>query len=113
MNGYLEKRAAKEAVLINASQRITQQLCMDTAQIALHEMGWGYDRILKFSILWGELYNHYFGALERPANKMEDERDVYRHHLDEALRDILKDKQELIPFLERYPDAGLVTYDKK
>lgn len=109
-NSYLDKLEIKRQASVIAAEETAKQLCMDTAQIALHRMGWGYDKIMEFSLMWADLYNHYFGALQKPKSKQEDERDLFRDHMDKELKDIVKNKAEFIPFEERYRYAGKVFY---
>lgn len=105
-NAFLEKQRIHEKVMMDATQAVTQQMMMDTAQIALHEAGWGYDRILRFCARWGELYNRFHDALM--VN--DAEADVLQEHLDRALGDIIKNRQDLIPFRKRYPEIKEITY---
>ena len=108
-SGYMAKQLAMRQALIDATERVTQQLMMDTLQIVLHnELGFGYDRIMRITKAWGSEYNHYHDAL----NIKHVEADVLRVHLDRELADILKDRQELIPFEERYPEIKEIAYKK-
>ena len=94
--------------LIESTERVTQQLMMDTLQITLHEFGWGYDRIMKLTKAWADAYNHYHDTLD----VKNVEADVLRVHLDRELTDILKGHQDLIPFEERYPEIKEIAYKK-
>ena len=105
-SGFMAKQLAMRQALIEATERVTQQLMMDTLQITLHEFGWGYDRIMKLTKAWSDSYNHYHDAL----NIKHVEADVLRVHLDRELADILKGNQDLIPFEERYPEIKEITY---
>ena len=40
-SGFMAKQLAMRQALIDATERVTQQLMMDTLQITLHEFGWG------------------------------------------------------------------------
>ena len=108
-SGFMAKQLAMRQALIEATERVTQQLMMDTLQITLHEFGWGYDRITKITKAWSDAYNHYHDAL----NIKHVEADVLRVHLDRELADILKGHQDLIPFEERYPEIKEITYGSK
>ena len=108
-SGFMAKQLAMRQALIEASERVTQQLMMDTLQITLHEFGWGYDRIMKITKAWSDAYNHYHDAL----NIKHVEADVLRVHLDRELADILKGRQDLIPFEERYPEIKEIAYGSK
>ena len=107
-SGFMAKQLAMRQALIDATERVTQQLMMDTLQITLHEFGWGYDRIMKLTKAWADAYNHYHDTLD----VKNVEADVLRVHLDRELTDILKDHQGLIPFEERYPEIKEIAYKK-
>lgn len=107
-SGFMAKQLAMRQAMIDATERVTQQLMMDTLQIALHEFGWGYDRIMKLTKAWADAYNHYHDTLD----VKNVEADVLRVHLDRELADILKGNQDLIPFEERYPEIKEIVYGK-
>lgn len=107
-SGFMAKQLAMRQALIDATERVTQQLMMDTLQITLHEFGWGYDRIMKLTKAWADAYNHYHDTLD----VKNVEADVLRVHLDRELADILKGRQDLIPFEERYPEIKEIAYKK-
>ena len=108
-SGFMAKQLAMRQALIEATERVTQQLMMDTLQIVLHnELGFGYDRIMRITKAWGCEYNHYHDVF----NVKHAEADVLRVHLDRELADILKDRQDLIPFEERYPEIKEIAYKK-
>ena len=109
-SGFMAKQLAMRQALIDATERVTQQLMMDTLQIVLHnELGFGYDRIMRITKAWGSEYNHYHDVF----NVKHAEADVLRVHLDRELADILKGRQELIPFEDRYPEIKEITYGRK
>ena len=108
-SGFMAKQLAMRQALIEATERVTQQLMMDTLQITLHEFGWGYDRIMKLTKAWADACNHYHDTLE----VKNVEADVLRVHLDRELDDILKGHHDLIPFEERYPEIKEITYGSK
>ena len=107
-SGFMAKQLAMRQALIEATERVTQQLMMDTLQITLHEFGWGYDRIMKLTKAWADAYNHYHDTLD----VKNVEADVLRVHLDRELTDILKGHQDLIPFEDRYPEIKEIAYKK-
>ena len=108
-SGFMAKQLAMRQALMDATERVTQQLMMDTLQIVLHnELGFGYDRIMRITKAWGCEYNHYHDVF----NVKHAEADVLRVHLDRELADILKDRQDLIPFEERYPEIKEIAYKK-
>ena len=109
-SGFMAKQLAMRQALIDATERVTQQLMMDTLQIVLHnELGFGYDRIMRITKAWGCEYNHYHDVF----NVKHAEADVLRVHLDRELADILKGHQDLIPFEKRYPEIKEITYGRK
>ena len=108
-SGFMAKQLAMRQALIEATERLTQQLMMDTIQIVLHnELGFGYDRIMRITKAWGDEYNRYHDVF----NVKHPEADVMRVHLDRELADILKGHQDLIPFEERYPEIKEIAYGK-
>ena len=107
-SGFMAKQLAMRQALNDATERVTQQLMMDTLQITLHEFGWGYDRIMKLTKAWADAYNHYHDTLD----VKNVEADALRVHLDRELADILKGHQDLIPFEERYPEIKEIAYKK-
>ena len=109
-SGFIAKQLAMRQALIEASERVTQQLMMDTLQIVLHnELGFGYNRIMRITKAWADAYNHYHDTLD----VKNVEADVLREHLDRELAGIMKDKQELIRFEDRYPEIKEITYGSK
>ena len=109
-SGFMAKQLAMRQALIDATERVTQQLMMDTLQIVLHnELGFGYDRIMRITKAWADAYNHYHDTLD----VKNVEADVLREHLDRELAGIMKDKQELIRFEDRYPEIKEITYGRK
>lgn len=100
-NAFLSRVHQERENAMSVTERVTRQMMMDTLQVTLHEHGWGYERIRSLCGLWAQNYEKYSGAL-RP--RKDPEADVAQEHLDRALADIIKGKQQLIPFYERYPD---------
>lgn len=106
-SGYLAKKAIRDQVYETAAVRIEKQFLLDTMQIALHEFGFGYRRIMELTVLWKEVYDRYHPALEGGP-----ESDVWQEKLDGEILDILKGQQELIPFPQRYEYVRRCGYDK-
>lgn len=105
-SGFLQKQEARSQAWASAAERITLQIMTDTAQITLHRMGWGYERIERFNDEWVAAYKHYKGCLAKGP-----EQDVYQEHLDRELQDIMKGHlEDFMPFDERYPELKKVTY---
>lgn len=106
-NSFLLRIQAAKQEAMFVTERVTRQMMVDTLQVTLHEAGWGYDRIKALCERWADNYNEYSAAL-RPLK--DSEADVAQEHLDRALSQIIKGKQELIPFYDRYPDIKKVKY---
>lgn len=107
-SGYLARQEAKRNADANTFEAVTRQLMLDTLQITLHKhFGFGFDRILKASLAWGEIYNHYYDVMDLKN----PECDVLRKHLDDELRDIIKDRQPFADFKMRYPEVKDITYE--
>ena len=107
--GFLARQKAERDWYMVTAERITRQLMVDSLQIAIHEKGWGYDRLKALMDRWSENYDELYDVLDASN----PECDVKRHHLDEAIRDIVKDHQEFIPFDGRYPDVKRINYNKR
>ena len=106
-SGFLARQKAERQELLNAGMRIEKQFMLDTLQMSLHQLGWGYKRIKELTDLWGEIYNDYHIALEG-----KNESDVWQERMDAHIRDIIKDQQEFFDFRSRYPDIRYHGYDK-
>ena len=106
-SGLLARQKAERQELLNAGMRIEKQFMLDTLQIALHHLGWGYKRIKDLTDLWGEIYHDYHIALEG-----KNESDVWQERMDAQIRDIIKDQQEFFDFRSRYPDLRSHGYDQ-
>ena len=108
-SGFMAKQQVQMDVYMTIAERVTRQLMVDSLQIALHEKGWGYDRLKELTLKWAEIYDYFYDTMDLKNVEC----DVKRHHLDELIRDIVKDKQEFIPFEERYPDIKKINYSGK
>ena len=84
-SGFLARQKAERQELLNAGMRIEKQFMLDTLQMSLHQLGWGYKRIKELTDLWGEIYNDYHIALEG-----KNESDVWQERMDAQIRDIIK-----------------------
>lgn len=82
------------------------QLTSDCAQIALHRLGWGYKRIMRFNALLAQLRNEYQHMFDSRYN----EADYLRVMIDREIADIVKKNGEFIPFEKRYPDVKPIDY---
>ena len=80
----------------------------DMMQVALHtKMGWGYDRAKRLDDAVDEIKEYYADAFIKCM-----EQDVRQEQLDNALRDLVKGRQEFHPFSERYPYTDTLGYGK-
>lgn len=80
----------------DASWKTCRQYMTDTAAIALHNLGWGEERIRRFIVEWGKVHDEYFDALRTTP-----ETDYYRSMLDARLIPLCK-KEPFIKFEDRY-----------
>ena len=77
-------------------------------QITLHELfGFGCERLTELTEAFIENYDKYREATEGTV-----ESDVWQERLDRGLLDIVKDKDKLMTFFERYPEIVKHNYDK-
>ena len=106
-NAYLQKRELERRIWVEAAQRSTEQFLADTLQMTMHQQyGWGYDRIVELCDKWQETIKEYSPC----TNSSDPECDVYREHMDRVLTQIIKGRQELVPWEERYPELNKVRY---
>lgn len=108
MNGYMDRQKRLMDETAAVAERVTRQYDLDTWQVALHTAGIGYKRILEITAIWETVRREFGASLGGGA-----ENDVARDHLDKALRDIAKGKQEIIPFEQRYPELRQVRYGRR
>lgn len=104
-SGLLLRQRKINQAYMDTTERVMKQFMVDTLQMTLHDMGWGYERILRLTEAWGKKYSAYYKALGTST-----EADYLRFCMDRELKDLLKDKQELEPFEARYPDIKRITY---
>lgn len=84
-------------------------MMFDVTQVVLHrEFGFGYDRMLKFSNALNEYYAHYYIAIDSRDPSAEE----LREYLDRELLDVVKDRQEIKRFEERYPWIKPIDYTR-
>lgn len=105
-SGYLQREAAKRKAYMDAMGAVMMQFMLDTLQCALHDEGFGYDRVMKITKRWGDKYETYYPALDHK----DVEADYLRECLDRELRNLIRDKQEFYPFAKRYPEIKEITY---
>lgn len=106
-NAYLAKKELERQVWTEVATRLAEQYMTDTLQITLHQQfGWGYDRLMRLSEKWRETIIEYRPAMDARDNECS----LMREHLDRVMVEIIKDKGELIPFNERYPELRKVIF---
>lgn len=108
-SGYLQRREAELDATFNAGAAMAMPFAMDTLQMALHQTeGWGYDRIMRITHNWVAVQREYKPALDC----RNPEADVRQEHMDRVLKEIIRDKAELIPFSDRYKDLKKIRYGR-
>lgn len=107
-NGYLQRKEQRESAIMHSAERLTEQFMEDTLVCALRRSGYGYKRVCDMLTLWGEIRKEYAPALLPQTHK---EADVAQEHMDDELRDVCKDHQEIIPFRKRYPELKDINYE--
>ena len=106
-NAYLEKQRADKKAFMNSVELIVKQYCIDTLIITLQEeYGWGYDRLMNLMVQWDRNRKKFQEAIN-PDNV---EADVAQDHIDRIMERIIRGKQEMIPFQERYPTLKKIKY---
>lgn len=113
-NGYIARRDTRDRVMIQAARETYQQFMVDTLILTLNDpdvMGndaFGYDRLKRVLDGWGRYSDHYIEALGSSV-----ETDYWQEKLDEAIRRIVGNKAEFVPFAQRYEWLKEIRYDKK
>lgn len=106
-SGYLQRRDAELDAAFNAGAAMALQFATDTLQITIHQKnGWGFDRVMRLTKDWVDTQREYKPAL----NCKDPAADVCQEHMDRVLKEIIRDKAELIPFPDRYKELKKVTY---
>lgn len=111
MNGYLKRKETERAVWMETGERIARQFDIDCFQIALaryQKRNFGFQVIMELTELAEQVRAEYKLALQGGP-----EADVYQHHMDQELSEIIKGNMELIPFEKRYPELKKQRYDKR
>ena len=87
---------------------MARQFDIDSYQIALsryERLHLGFQRIKEITDLAEQVRVEYKPALEGGP-----EADVYQHHMDQELQEIIKGNMKLIPFSVRYPELKKPNY---
>ena len=114
-NAYLKKlqeeREADKRYMMNWTELIMKQYCIDTLQITIHEhFGWGVDRIDELTKLWQQNMNKYQEAINPDNKDKANEADCWQERMDREFIKILRGKRQLMPFEERYPRLDKIKY---
>ena len=111
MSGYLDRQFAGFQAGVETGERLARQFDIDCFQIALsryERLNLGFQRIMEITNLAEQVRAEY-----KPALQGGSEADVYQHHMDQELSEIIKGNMELIPFEKRYPELKKQRYDKR
>lgn len=111
MSGYLDRQFAGFQAGVETGERLARQFDIDCFQIALsryERLNLGFQRIMEITNLAEQVRAEYKTALQGGP-----EADVYQHHMDQEIQEIIKGNMELIPFEKRYPELKKQRYDKR
>lgn len=92
---------------INEGIRHGQQYAIDIVMVYLHRQGWGYDRIRRMIDEITVLADEYAPSMHKCMMQ-----DIQQERLDAEIKDIIKGKQEFIPFRDRYPLVQNAGYER-
>jgi hypothetical protein len=114
-NAYLEKlqeqKRLDNQLLAQHVESVIRQYDSDTLIITIHEeFGWGYDRIMRLLLAWKERQVTYREAVNPDNKDKQNESDYWQEQLDRMMVQIIRGKQDLIPFDERYPTLEKIKY---
>ena len=108
MNDYLKRLSIAFENGAETGERIARQFDIDCFQIALaryQKRNFGFQVIMELSDLAEQVRAEY-----KPALQGGPEADVYQHHMDQELSEIIRGNMELIPFSTRYPELKKPNY---
>ena len=111
MSGYLDTWWAGFTAGVETGERMTRQFDIDSYQIALsryERLHLGFQRIKEITALAEQVRAEY-----KPALQGGPEADVYQHHMDQEIQEIIKGNMELIPFEVRYPELKKQKYERR
>lgn len=107
-SAYLAQREADKKAFMNSVELVIKQYCIDTLLITMHEKdGWGYDKLMRLMEDWRLTRLEYQEAIN-PCDS--NEADYKQEKIDRMMLQIIRGKQELIPFAERYPTLKKIKY---
>ena len=108
MNDYLKRLSTAFENGAETGERLARQFDIDCFQLALsryERLNLGFQRIMEITNLAEQVRAEYKPALEGGP-----EADVYQHHMDQEITEIIKGNMELIPFSVRYPELKKPNY---
>lgn len=105
-SGYLAAEKARRKALVEATQHIERQRMADCVQIAMRRLGYSYAKIKAVMVESQNVVDEFAGAYQGDVNP---EADYLRVKLDEAIAEIVRGHQDLIPWEERYPELRSIT----
>ena len=111
MNDYLKRIRAAFQAGSETGERLARQFDIDCFQIALsryQKRNFGFQVIMELTEIAEQVREEY-----KPALQGGPEADVYQHHMDQELKEIIKGNMELIPFGVRYPELKEQRYEKR
>ena len=111
MNDYLKRIHAAFQAGAETGERIARQFDIDCFQIALaryQKRNFGFQVIMELSDLAEQVRAEHKTALQGGP-----EADVYQHHMDQELEEIIKGNMDLIPFENRYPELKKQRYERR
>ena len=109
MNDFLKRLSTAFENGSETGERIARQFDIDCFQIALaryQKRHFGFQVIMELSDLAEQVRAEYKLALQGGP-----EADVYQHHMDQELSEIIKGNMDLIPFEKRYPELKKQRYE--
>lgn len=105
-SGYLAAERARRKALLEATQHIERQRMADCVQIAMRRLGYSYAKIKAVMVESQTVVDEFAGAYQGDTNP---EADYLRVKMDEAIAEIVKGHQDMIPWEERYPELRSIT----
>ena len=105
-SGYLAAERARRKALVEATQHIERQRMADSVQIAMRRLGYSYAKIKAVMLEMQTVVDEFAGAYQGDVNP---EADYLRVKLDEAIAEIVRGHQDMIPWEERYPELRSIT----
>ena len=100
-SGFLAAEKQRRKALLEATQHIERQRMADSVQVAMRRLGYSYAKIKAVMLETQTVVDEFAGAYQGDVNP---EADYLRVKMDEAIEEIVRGHQEMIPWKERYPE---------